>query len=124
MFLVWQQLDVVPAELQVEKDIANAQAEKVISAIDQQENLVISMNRSNRDLLVLFNQELLSPQAMEHEVEMLHEMLFMVEGLENLVNAHEILDLNKYKIIHKKSILRELLRLRELKPFVFLNNKN
>jgi hypothetical protein len=82
------------------------------------------MNRSNRDLLVLFNQELLSPQAMEHEVELLHELLYTVENLENIINAHEILDLNKYRVINKKSMLRDTLRINELKPFVFLNNKN
>ena len=53
------------------------------------------MNRMNRDLLVLFNQELLSPQAIEHEVELLHELLHSVERLDNLVVAQEILDLNK-----------------------------
>ncbi|MEP6673507.1 MAG: hypothetical protein ABJA78_00065 [Ferruginibacter sp.] len=82
------------------------------------------MNRPNRDLLVLFNQELISPQAMEHEVELLHELLYMVENLENIINAHEILDLNKYKVITKKAVLRNTLRTQELKPFVFLNNKN
>ena len=78
----------------------------------------------NRDLLVLFNQELLSPQAIEHEVEMLHELLFVVERLDNLVIAHEILDLNKYKVINKPLTLRSTIHKQELKPFVFLNCKN
>ncbi len=82
------------------------------------------MNRINRDLLVLFNQELLSPQAIEHEVEMLHELLFIVERLDNLVTAHEILDLNKYKVINKALTLRTTIHKQELKPFVFLNCKN
>lgn len=82
------------------------------------------MNRMNRDLLVLFNQELLSPQAIEHEVEMLHELLFVVERLDNLVIAHEILDLNKYKVINKSVTLRSTIHKQELKPFVFLNCKN
>jgi hypothetical protein len=82
------------------------------------------MNRMNRDLLVLFNQELLSPQAIEHEVEMLHELLFVVERLDNLVIAHEILDLNKYKVINKPVTLRSTIHKQELKPFVFLNCKN
>jgi hypothetical protein len=82
------------------------------------------MNRMNRDLLVLFNQELLSPQAIEHEVELLHELLHIVERLENLVTAHEILDLNKYKVINKSFILRTIIAKQELKPFVFLNCKN
>lgn len=82
------------------------------------------MNRMNRDLLVLFNQELLSPQAIEHEVELLHELLHSVERLDNLVIAHEILDLNKYKVINKIMTLRSTIRKQELKAFVFLNCKN
>ena len=82
------------------------------------------MNRMNRDLLVLFNQELLSPQAIENEVELLHELLFTVERLDNLVTAHEILDLNKYKVINKVATLRNTIHKQELKPFIFLNCKN
>jgi hypothetical protein len=52
------------------------------------------MNRINRDLLVLFNQELMSPQAIEHQVDLLHELLYDVERMDNLVIAHEIIDLN------------------------------
>lgn len=82
------------------------------------------MNNSNRDLLVLFNQELMTPQSIEHEVELLHQMLYTIERIENLVIAHEIIDLNKYRIISKQFKLRKLIRQRELKPFVFLNCKN
>ncbi|MBC7686884.1 MAG: hypothetical protein H7211_01760 [Aquabacterium sp.] len=78
----------------------------------------------NRDLLVLFNQELLSPQAIEHEVELLHELLHSVERLDNLVTAHEILDLNKYKVVNKTMVVRNTIREQKLKPFVFLNCKN
>ena len=82
------------------------------------------MNQSNRDLLVMFNQELMSPQAMEHEVSLLHEMLFTVESLDNFVKAHEIIDLNKYKIISKASAIKNIIRQQKDKPFVFLNNMN
>ena len=82
------------------------------------------MNNSNRDLLVLFNQELMTPQAIEHEVEMLHEILYSVEGLDNIVTAHEVIDLNKYKIFNNPLQLRSIFRQRELKPFVFLNCRN
>ena len=82
------------------------------------------MNNANRDLLVLFNQELMTPQAIEHEVELLHQLLYSIERLDNLVVAHEIIDLNKYKVIAKPMHLRKLIRLNELKPFVFLNCKN
>jgi hypothetical protein len=82
------------------------------------------MNNSNRDLLVLFNQELMTPQAIEHEVEMLHEILYSVEGLDNIITAHEVIDVNRYKIFNNPLQLRSIFRQRELKPFVFLNCKN
>lgn len=82
------------------------------------------MNKSNRDLLVLFNQELMTPQSIEHEVELLHQLLYTIERIEKLVVAHEVIDLNNYKVSNKLPLLRRLFRLRELKPFVFLNCKN
>jgi hypothetical protein len=82
------------------------------------------MNNPNRDLLVLFNQELMTPQSVEHEVELLHQLLYSIERIENLTIAHEIIDLNKYRVINKYTKLRKLIRQRELKPFVFLNCKN
>lgn len=82
------------------------------------------MNKSNRDLLVLFKEELMSPQAIEHEVEMLHELLYSVERIDNLVIAHEVINLNNYKVQTEVRIIRDTLRRRELKPFIFLNNKN
>ena len=82
------------------------------------------MNNPNRDLLVLFNQELMTPQSIEHEVELLHQLLYSIERIENLIIAHEIIDLNKYRIVNKSIHLRKLFRQRALKPFVFLNCKN
>ncbi|HPH83886.1 MAG TPA: hypothetical protein PLC48_00450 [Ferruginibacter sp.] len=82
------------------------------------------MNKSNRDLLVLFKQELMTPQAIEHEVMWLHELLFTVERLDNFVSAHEIIDLNKYKLSNKPFDIKKLVRRKREQPFVFLNNKN
>ncbi len=82
------------------------------------------MNNSTRDLLVLFNQQLMTPQSIEHEVELLHQLLYRIESIENLITAHEAIDLNKYKISNKPPLLRKLFRQRELKQFVFLNCKN
>ena len=82
------------------------------------------MNNPNRDLLVLFNQELMTPQSIEHEVELLHKLLYTIERVDNLITAHEVIDLNKYKVSNKPLLLRKLFRQREVKPFVFLNCKN
>ena len=82
------------------------------------------MNNANRDLLVLFNQGLMTPQSIEHEVELLHQLLYSIERVENLITAHEVIDLNKYKVSNKPMLLRKLFRQREQKPFVFLSCRN
>lgn len=82
------------------------------------------MNNPNRDILVLFKQELMTPQAMEHEVSLLHDLLYTVERLDNIVTAHELLDLNRNKVINKISQVKNYLKSGKEKPFVFLNNKN
>ena len=72
----------------------------------------------------MFKEELMNPQAIEHEVEMLHELLYSVERTDNLVVAHEVINLNKLKVSSDENVIRETIGLKELKPFVFLNNKN
>jgi len=81
------------------------------------------MDKFNRDLLVLFKEES-SPQAIEHEVELLHELLFYVEKIDNLIVAHEVININKYKIFSDRKTIRETINHKNLKPFIFLNNKN
>lgn len=82
------------------------------------------MNKSNRDLLVLFKQELMTPQAIEHEVSWLHELLFQVERMDNFIRAHELIDLNRYKITNTDLDIKKNVRRKKDQPFVFLNNKN
>jgi len=82
------------------------------------------MKKPNRDLLVLFKQELMTPQAIEHELDSLHELLFDVERIDNFVSAHELIDLNKYKIIKTDFDIKRVIRSRKESPFVFLNNVN
>lgn len=82
------------------------------------------MNTKNRDLLILLNQDVLSAKAIEHEVEFLHEILYKIESIENLCIAHEIIDLNRYRIISNISRLKDFFRSKENKAFTFLNNKN
>ncbi|MGN6249632.1 MAG: hypothetical protein ACTHNG_14860 [Ginsengibacter sp.] len=81
------------------------------------------MDKFNRDLLVLFKEKS-NPQAIEHEVELLHELLFYVEKVDNLVKGYEVININKYKISSNKKVVREVLGNKALKPFVFLYNKN
>lgn len=82
------------------------------------------MRTPTRDLLVLLNEELMSPQALEHEMDVLNAILFKAEHYENILTAHELIDLNRYRIFSQKHILLRELRNRTQRPFVFFFNKN
>lgn len=82
------------------------------------------MPRTNRDLLVLLKQEVMTAQAMEQQVMFLHDLLFQVEKSNWVTAAHELININNSKISNKKSVIKKALKLSELKPFVFLNNLN
>jgi hypothetical protein len=82
------------------------------------------MQKTNRDLLVMFNQEMMTPQAIEQQVTLLHNLLFGVERIDNIILAHELIDLNKYKIIRSQSAIKNWIRKRKNPPFIFLNNLN
>ena len=82
------------------------------------------MKTPNRDLLVLLRDEFMSEQAIEHEVEQLNEMLLHVESVNNFCLAHEVIDMNRYKIFHRHKFIMQVVNQKELKPFQFLCNKN
>ncbi|MBX9784428.1 MAG: hypothetical protein K2X48_14155 [Chitinophagaceae bacterium] len=77
-----------------------------------------------RDLLVLLNNEYKSEHALNHEVEWLHDVLFHVEALDNFCIAHEIINVNRRRLITQpRQIKKSVLRKTE-KAFEFLSNKN
>jgi hypothetical protein len=82
------------------------------------------MKNGNRDLLVLTKGTAIDPMFMEHEVELLNNILFNVENLQCFCVAHEIIDVNKYKIIQKPHLIQQTIKEKELKPFIFIFNKN
>ncbi len=80
---------------------------------------------ANRDLLVMFRQNIMSQQDIDRQVTQLHEILFNTERLDNFVKAHEILDLNRYKIVNSSVEIKKMLRQgKDRKPFIFFSNKN
>ena len=80
---------------------------------------------SNRDLLVMFRQHAMTQQDIDKQLSQLNNMLFTTERLDNFVGAHEILDLNRYKIINNPVEIKKMIRQKKFtKPFVFFNNKN
>ena len=82
------------------------------------------MSRQNRDLLVLTKKNTMTPTELEHEVELIIELLYHVENAKALCIPNEIIDLNRYKIITKAHLIQKLIRDKEMKPFVFICNKN
>jgi hypothetical protein len=80
---------------------------------------------SNRDLLVMFRQHAMTQQDIDKQLAQLNNLLFTTERLDNFVGAHEILDLNRYKVISNPIEIKKLIRQKKLsKPFIFFNNKN
>lgn len=82
------------------------------------------MKKPNRDLLVLVKDERLTEAAMEFELEQLNRILVALETVECLCVVHEVFDLNKYRILSREKQIRHTLQKKELKPFVFISNKN
>jgi hypothetical protein len=82
------------------------------------------MKTCNRDLLVLVKDEHMNEQLMEQELEQLNELLFHFETIESFCIAHEVFDVNKHKILYKKDTMQKIVRQKELRPFIFICNKN
>lgn len=82
------------------------------------------MKTPNRDLLVLVKDEFLSEEAIENELERLNKLLLAFETMENYCLVHEVIDMNKYKVLCQARVIRQVIRQKELKPFVFIFNKN
>ncbi|HCL83691.1 MAG TPA: hypothetical protein DIC22_06940 [Chitinophagaceae bacterium] len=68
--------------------------------------------------------EFATEQFMATELEKLNDLLFQYETLETFCLAHEVFDLNRYKILKGTRYIQRIVRQQELKPFQFLCNKN
>lgn len=76
----------------------------------------------DRDLLVLFRNEFMSQQAIEHQVEQLNIILRFTELPNQFCKAHELVRRNR--ITRKTQKLVEAYHQTKLKPFWFLIGKN
>lgn len=82
------------------------------------------MKTPNRDLLVLVKDDHLNKEAIEFELEQLNQLLLEFETIDNLCIAHEVIDMNKYKISNQSRVIRTVIGQKVLKSFLFLCNKN
>lgn len=85
---------------------------------------IIKMQRGARDILVVSPTATLSERHMQQELRQLNEILLSVESLRTNAIMHEVIDLNRYKIIRKPAEVSKTLLDRNLKPFIFICNKN
>jgi hypothetical protein len=83
-----------------------------------------TMKNSNRDLLVLVKDAYTNKEAMQYELQQLNKLLVNFETLESFCLAHEVFDIQKYRILKKKSQLQKVIERETLKPFMFICNKN
>ena len=68
---------------------------------------------------------MMSQQDIDRQVMQLHDILYTTERPDNFAKAHELIDINRYRILRKTMQIRKaLLRGLDKKPFVFLCNKN
>jgi hypothetical protein len=82
------------------------------------------MDFSRRELVVLSRPALTRQEDYEREVRLLHHLLQHAERWESFCAVHEIIDINRYKIIRKPWQIQQILQEKPIKPFVFLINKN
>jgi len=82
------------------------------------------MNPQNRDLLVLTKKNTINPAELEHEVQLLVDILYYAERMDAFCIANEVLDIKRYKVIQKPHRIQKILREKRQKPFVFISNKN
>ncbi len=84
----------------------------------------IIMKRQTRDLLLLRKDDVRDKISIEMEVAVLNNLLQNVETTASLCVAYELIDINRFKILHDHLSIARVLKPNSLKPFQFLVNRN
>ena len=82
------------------------------------------MRTPYHDLLVLTGKRTMNKEELEKQVRLLNNLLYHVEQISVWCAAHEIIDVNKGKVIQKQHLIQQITSSDSLPPFVFINNKN
>ena len=82
------------------------------------------MKDMNRDLLLLCKNDNLTQSELDRQVSLLNTILYHTESWPNFCLAHEILDINRRRIITKPKLMQVILNEKVMKAFVFVNNLN
>ena len=84
----------------------------------------IVMKRQTRDLLLLRKDDVQDEKSIEMEIAVLNNLLQNVETTAALCVAYELIDINRFKILHDQLSISRVLKPNALKPFQFLVNRN
>ena len=87
-------------------------------------DIEIIMKRQTRDLLLLRKDEVQDKISIEMEIAVLNNLLQNVETTAALCVAYELIDINRFKILHDHLSISRVLKPNGLKPFQFLVNRN
>lgn len=82
------------------------------------------MNPRNRDLLVFTNKDTMDQHELERQIEFLNNLFYSVETSNAAFITNEIIDVNRYKVITSPRKVSAYLQSPQLRPFVFICNKN
>lgn len=82
------------------------------------------MNPHNRDLLVFTKKEITDQRELDRQIELLNDLFYLVEASNAAIIANEIIDVNRCKIITAAFKIKRIIQSQQLKPFVFISNKN
>lgn len=102
-------------------------AKKTIVAVLQKKvswGIEIVMKRQTRDLLLLRKDDVQDEKSIELEIAVLNNLLQNVETTAALCVAYELIDINRFKILHDQLSISRVLKPNALKPFQFLVNRN
>ena len=102
-------------------------AAKTVVAVLQKKvswGIEIFMKRQTRDLLLLRKDDVRDKISIEMEVAVLNNLLQNVETTASLCVAYELIDINRFKILHDHLSIARVLKPNALKPFQFLVNRN
>ncbi len=82
------------------------------------------MKKFTRDLLLLKHKHNAGGKSIQREINQLNELIHQLETSRNYYVAYELIDVNRYKVLHDQVSISKALKPRGLKPFQFLINRN
>lgn len=82
------------------------------------------MKKLTRDLILLRRDEEVDELQIKREVQLLDYLLQSVETTASLCTAYELIDLNRFKVVHQHAAIAKVIRSEQQKPFQFLINRN